>query len=111
MLAGLRIARFGQLGQGEDGHVARGDDFLGAFGHEHLQLGVELLDPAVGGPEVLHRLAQAEVDADLGQQLVVVERLDHVVVGPDLVALEPLGRRGLAADEDDLGEAAQRACP
>ena len=107
VLAGLRVARVGQLGQGEDGHVLRGGPLLGALLDELLQVvGVDF-QLLLGGRQLPLHVAQAEVDADLGEQLVVVERLDDVVVGLGLVALQPFGGRALAGDEDHLDEAAQ----
>ena len=87
--ARLRIARIGQLGQGEDGHVLRGGPLAGALLDELLQaVGVDF-QFLLGRGQLPLRAGQAEVDPHLGEHLVVVERLDDVVVGLGLVALEP----------------------
>jgi len=47
----------------------------------------------------------AELDADLGQQLVVIERLDQVIVGAVFVTAQPFLRRTAAADHYHLRKA------
>src|SRR5690606_39446606 len=58
-------------------------------------------DPMFELIDLLDRL-EAAVDADLRRELVLVEGLRDVVIGADLVRMEPLLHGGLRGHHDDL---------
>ncbi len=109
VFARLRVAGIGHLGQGEDRHVLGGGQLLGAERDELLQFGGVDFQLVLGVGHLPLGVPQAELHADLGPQLLVVEGLDDVVVGLGLVALDALGGRALAGNEDDLHELADGA--
>ena len=116
MLARFSIARLGQLRHGKNNEVASGYHFRRAFLGQIDQLGVQIADlgigrgqPRAGCRELDQRVAHPKLDANSSQELGVVERLEHVVVRPNFIAVQSFPSRSASADEDHLRVGAGRA--
>ena len=101
MFARFRVAEFGHLGQGRDRHVVDMRHELGAA-FVRFADGAAVQTVIAGQGQGLQGASKPEVEADPRAQLVRVERLYHVVVGPGGIGANLLGTRGVRRDHDHL---------
>ena len=99
VVARLRIAQFGHLGQGRHRHVV---DVRHEAGMGLVRFVVVVRTATAGPGNGLQGAAETEMEPDPGAQFVRIERFDEVIVGTCRIGPHLLGPRRSSRDHDHL---------